>query len=1708
MPLRLLGLLIAIAGSSLAQTHVPKSPANRLLHLNDPSPFYPHKDFPKLITPQWVGEKGAEAVVTLGIDDMRDAPKYEQFLRPILERLKKIDGRAPVSILTNRIQPEDPQVQAWLKEGLSIEVHTLTHPCPLLQKGNFRQSFNVVHGGVDLLSQIKGNNPVAYRMPCCDSMNSLSPRFFAEIFNKTSTDGRYLQIDSSVFNIMTSKDKSLPRQWVLDKDGEERFTKYLPKKATRPGMRTMGSYVGTIEDYPYPFVINRLCWEFACVVPSDWEAHNYIGNQQPQMLEDWKRALDVTVKKQGVMNLVFHPHGWSSTVQLVEFVDYAQKTYGPKVKFLNFRECAERLNKTLLKGSSLRNAKGQDNGVRVLDANNDGYMDVLIGEKKVTRIWNPKQSTWTEHNLPFDPKQTLAGVLDQSGTASMIDAKGSGLLWSFQKDGWNRVQTNSIKQSEQLPSSLKEIRELIASSKPAFDRITKNEGETSDWYDYSATMTTRFTLRQRAKEKVLEWESPVMSANPNKPVVLCLTGGLGYESQPATDGFTLAVDGKDTLPFDLSRKFIRWQSKDNSMELIHLPTWTTDLDSGGYFFFVLPKGYIKKDRAIQFSVKSMGEGSQRWFSIDAKQDFEGSLRRLSAKMGKSNSAIGSLRDVDNDGVCELISSRVYGWDSKKNLWTARPYNLPAGINHTNEGIRFIDLNKDGFDDIVFSDENNWGIYLWETRINPGLGWHPGWSHTVREGNRDDKDAIPMISRGGFNPNNGTWFHSNHLWVQNENTAHMPDVVDRRSFKELLNSGEPQAKEPEASRQCFQVSEEFEVRLVASEPQIQDPVAFDWSADGRLWVAEMGDYPSGIDGKPGGIVRWLEDTDGNGRYEKSTVFLDGLNFPNGLMPWGKGVLISAAPDILYAEDSSGDGRADIRRVLFTGFREGNQQHRMNGFCYGLDNWIYGANGDSGGVVKSLATDKSVNISGLDFRFKVTGEFEVVAGQTQFGRWRDDWGNWFGNNNPNWVWHYHVPLHYFARNPQLAVGATRRNTFSSNRLFPISKELLRPNTPHAYGRVTSANSATPYRGGLLTKKDASIARSIFISEPVHNLVHREVLEPNGVSFRSHRAKGEEKREFLASTDNWFRPTQIKTGPDGALYVADMYRLVIEHPEWIPATMQSRLDLRAGHDRGRIWKVCAKNAKLRSTPNLSKMNSTQLASLIDHANGWQRDTAQRLLLEKEDKAAVKPLMEVFKNSKLPQARLQALCTLDGLNATGSEAIDLGLRDKHPSVRQHAAILCRGKNSLLSIKAINDPSPLVRRQVAFSIGNTTDTKAAKALVQLAHDKNADVRLAVKSSATPHLAAMLSEIFASDKQPPQDITGHLLQLATSGNNQNALVQVLTEMSSPKYRLIKVRMMSGFLDTLNTQGQTLTIFLKQANAPLKQAVIGTDILFTYARAHLDDPIAIPLLTRGLNHHEADRLKLIGLLNAKEPPAIQKIALATLSKGEHPKLTTQLLKDWSSYGPSTRAGVIDTLLTREAWTQSLLTKLEKGILSVTQISPAHRQKLNQHPNASIKSKASKLFGQIDSNRAKVIARYQNVVKLQGDMKRGAELFKANCAVCHKFKNEGNPVGPDLATLADKPTADWLIGILDPNRAVEDKYIGYVIITRSQAVHIGVITVETPTSLTLRTLTGQEEVILRTNIKSLQSTGVSLMPEGLEATLAPLALADLLSHLKAR
>src|SRR5262249_4681020 len=355
-------------------------------------------------------------------------------------------------------------------------------------------------------------------------------------------------------------------------------------------------------------------------------------------------------------------------------------------------------------------------------------------------------------------------------------------------------------------------------------------------------------------------------------------------------------------------------------------------------------------------------------------------------------------------------------------------------------------------------------------------------------------------------------------------------------------------------------------------------------------------------------KFLESTKGDGKFDKATVCLDNLSFPTGVPPWRKGVLVTCAPEIFYAEDTDGDGKADKKVVLYSGFVEGNPQHRVNTLAWGLDNWLYVANGDSGGKIKSAKTGKVISVSGRDLRIRpASGDLAAVAGQTQYGRSRDDWGNWFGGNNSNPVWHSPLDDRYLRRNPFLPPPPVRvpvSVTPGAARVYPISITGPRFNDPQAANHFTSACSPIIYRDDLF---GSAFAATSFVSEPVHNLVHREIMSAKGVTFTSRRASDERTSEFLASSDNWCRPTTIKIGPDGALWVADMYRAVIEHPQWIPKDWQKRLDLRAGHDKGRIYRVYPVGARPRAIPRLDRLDTAGLVASLDSPSGWQRGLAR---------------------------------------------------------------------------------------------------------------------------------------------------------------------------------------------------------------------------------------------------------------------------------------------------------------------------------------------------------------------------------------------------------------------------------------------------------------------------------------------------------------------
>lgn len=1630
-------LLWTLSGTLLFVSALLAADANRLTYLDEfCDPYYPHGGFAKLTTPQWVGEKDVECVVVLAIDDMRDPAKYEAYLRPILDRLKQIDGRAPVSIMTNQVDPQDERLQGWLKEGLSLEVHTFDHPCPCLQGGDFAKAKGTYDKCVDLLNQVPNNKPVAFRMPCCDSLNTPSPRFWVEMFNKTTPAGNYLTIDSSVFNIITGKDASLPKEITHNEQGEERFRRYLP----------FPSFVNTIEDYPYPYVIAGKCWQFPCVVPSDWSAQHVQKPNNPNTVRDFKLALDACVLKQGVYNLVFHPHGWIRNDQIVELIDHAVAKHGKKVKFLTFKECDERLTKNLLRGHPLRNEQGHDNGVRILDANGDGYMDVVIGTRTIvndagllamkpgqTRIWDATSQSWLSGEFPeqFDASGPRFGVLLADGRASMLGRGGT--VWHLVGADWQAVPESD--------------RQVIIT--------TKND-----------------------------------------------------------------------------------------------------------------KGPSSLDHGVR------------------------------------------LRDFDGDGVCECIDDhgRVHAWNLKDRSWVATGATLPPGltISYSGDrdiqailqqgkrdgGLRFVDLDGDRDHDIVFANENLQGVWLFDSLKT-------GWKRVQHPA----EFTLPLIARDGRN--NGAWFHSQHLWFQNEDTNRLPDHVDRRAFAQLLGSQKPAkeaaakpveqpapaseprpivitptdrksaagqeatderikelgvAKTPQEALATMVVKEGFKLELVAAEPLIVDPVAFDWGPDGRLWVVEMRDYPRGIDekGKPGGRVKVLTDEDGDGKFDKAQVFVDDLPFPTGIKVWRRGVLITAAPDIIYAEDTTGDDIADVNTTLCRGFGEGNQQHRVNGLRWGLDNWIYVGNGDSGGTVQSLKTQERVRISGRDLRIRPdTGELDAVSGQTQFSLCFDDVGNRFGGNNSQPLWHYVLEDFHLRRTESLLPPPVRQNvpTVPGNApIFPASKTPTRFNDYHTANRFTSACGVEIYRDTYLG--DAYYGNSL-VCEPVHNLVHREVLEPQGMSFRSDRPADEQQSEFLASSDPWFRPVMARTGPDGALYVADMYRQVIEHPTWIPTDWQRKLDMRVGSDRGRIYRLVRKEEPPRKLQPLDKLSTQDLVAELNNPSGTRRDLVQQMIVWRGDQEAATPLANLATKAMLPQVRWQALCTLEGLNALTPESIAAALQNENAGVRYHGARLAE---TLLQehpelgqelAKLAEDPDLRVKWQLAWTLGAWDDPTGGEVLAKLAAEHGSDPYFALAilgSLRDVHRADFLVKCLQRREAFDAWFESSLTQ-AIENREYATIKRLVRELDNriETDRVLAFRALETILAKLERQPWPNARFVDERGALVMHK------LFNLAEKLLQDKEAKPderfaaakllgqqfaasrtigrptyyvtLQKIAEDEQTAEALRTVALkslaispdvelpsweriFSPQAPLALQEAYLAAFTQRQRIEELARLLADWRSRTPTQRTKILDALLAAPEGCEALLSAISRQQILPQQLDAARRTRLLEHPEEHIRKRALHVLRDVtDLDRAKVLASFSDLLDKPGDAMRGKAVFTKRCSQCHRHGGVGHAVGPELASLTDKSPQAFLTALLDPNRAVEDKFQSYLLVTTDGRIITGIITSETGTSITLIEPEGRTQDILRKEIDTLYSSGKSLMPEGLERDMPKQEFADVIAYLRA-
>ncbi|HEV8606987.1 MAG TPA: neutral/alkaline non-lysosomal ceramidase N-terminal domain-containing protein, partial [Tepidisphaeraceae bacterium] len=631
----------------------------------------------------------------------------------------------------------------------------------------------------------------------------------------------------------------------------------------------------------------------------------------------------------------------------------------------------------------------------------------------------------------------------------------------------------------------------------------------------------------------------------------------------------------------------------------------------------------------------------------------------------------------------------------------------------------------------------------------------------------------------------------------------------KSFRAEESKAEfPIPLSPTEALKGFRLREGLVIEAVVTEPMVASPIAVDWGADGKLWVVEMYDYPSGLDGKgkAGGRIKVLEDRDGDGKYDKGTIFLDGLPYPTGVMAWKRGAFVCAAPDIIYAEDTDGDGKADVKRVLFSGFGPENQQWEVNGFSWGLDGWVHGASSIRNNVIKCIQTGKEVELGGRDFRMRPdTGEFEAAAGRTQFGRVRDDFGNWFGNENSVVLWHYPLAEQYLRRNPHVPSPNPRvavADYPGSNRVYPVSRTLKRFNEPASANHVTSACNPCIYRDNLMGEEFYGNA---FVCEPVHNLVHRLVLEQKGVTFSGRRAKGEEKSEFLASTDNWFRPVQVRTGPDGALWVVDMYRFVIEHPRWITPERLGQLDVRAGAERGRIWRVYAKNAPPRKWVGVGKLKGEELAKELDTANGTVRDLVQRELVERNNEDAVNVLAALSRSDR-PAVRVQAVWLLHQLGKMNDLMLSRAAVRAPPQVRRNVIELFPqyGSHPTGYLPYFPDSDIAVEFQRALALG---DAGAVGPLCDLARDHVDDAwfRAAVLSSATAEPAEILEEVLkAGESAGRTEMICRLIATAGGANDLSKLGKAAV-MVAPGEKAAGWQLAAGasLLEALDARGSSL-----------------------------------------------------------------------------------------------------------------------------------------------------------------------------------------------------------------------------------------------------------------------------------------------------------------
>jgi putative membrane-bound dehydrogenase-like protein len=951
--------------------------------------------------------------------------------------------------------------------------------------------------------------------------------------------------------------------------------------------------------------------------------------------------------------------------------------------------------------------------------------------------------------------------------------------------------------------------------------------------------------------------------------------------------------------------------------------------------------------------------------------------------------------------------------------------------------------------------------------------------------------------------------------------------------------------PREAQKALEVQAGFEMQLVAAEPLVTDPVAATFDEDGRLYVAQLTDYPyKPSEGQePKGSIRLLTDADGDGSFDTSTVFADKLLWAAGLVPWKQGLFVSAPPDIWYLKDVDGDGRADVKRKVFTGFGTQNQQGMLNNLTLGADHWIYGSGSVNGGTIRHAERPDvpAVALGGRDFRFHpVTETFESTSGSQQFGTTFDDWGNRFLCTESAPLFHAVLTDRYLARNPFLPIASTLHNLAPGPvpvfRTSPVERwRMIRSARRIAHGErpatsagashhvIDAAAGVTVYRGGAYPPE---FDGNVFVGDAQNNLIHRRVLEPAGVTFSSRRA--DEGVEFVRSSDNWFRPVNFVNAPDGTLWVLDLSREVLEAIH-IPLDVATHLDLTRGRDQGRIYRLAPPGFRIPPPPQLGSASISDLVSALENPHGWWRDTAHRLIFERRDPAAVPLLRALASGGSVPRTRLLALSALDGLGALEERELSRGLSDDSPRVREGAVRLAEPYLDRFPgvldrvIGLCNDDDPRIRLQTALSLGESGDARAGIALARMAEQSMAAsaaadpwMRTAILSSTARQAGPILADWLGKRKadvlpgaadwlasmaavvgarNDPQEVRDVLTALGQAEGGEDGSAQSLPYVRALGSGLVRAGSnLDAYAEGSSSGARLVRRLLNQARA-------------TALDANQSEPQRLAaVLLLSMAGPATPVGDLASLLRPQEAPALQLAAIDGLARQRDPAVADTMLSAWPGLAPEARQRAVEVLISREEWTAALLSAIEAGDVLPAQIDAARRQQLLGHRSGSLAARARNLLETGPSrSRLEVLDRYQPALTTAGDAGRGRTIFEQSCSVCHQVSGQGYPLGPDLTSSSNRDPADLLVHVLDPNREVLPKFELAVLTDVDGRSFTGIVGTQTAASVTLRRERGEELVFLRSQIDELATTGRSLMPEGFEQTIDVAPMADLLEYL---